>query len=61
MALCGGDPTVKRTALALAAVPAGNASITLQAPAGAKTKSWPDIRLHSQYPIWNISKLMLLY
>ena len=35
VALCGGDPTVKRTALALAAVPAGNASITPQAPAGA--------------------------
>jgi hypothetical protein len=39
VALCGGDPTVKRTALALAAVPAGNASITPQAPAGAATKS----------------------
>ena len=53
MALCGGDPTVKRTALALAAVPAGNASITLQAPAGSITKSWPDNRLHSEYPLWN--------
>lgn len=35
VALCGGDPTVKRTALELAVVPAGGASTTPQAPAGA--------------------------
>lgn len=39
VALCGGDPTVKRTALELAAVPTGGASTTPQAPAGAATKS----------------------
>lgn len=34
VALCGGDPTVNRTALELAAVPIGGAS-TPQAPTGA--------------------------
>lgn len=35
VALCGGDPTVNRTALELAAVPIGGASTPPQAPAGA--------------------------
>lgn len=39
VALCGGDPTVKRTALELAAVPADGATTMPQAPAGATTKS----------------------
>lgn len=38
VALCGGDPTVNKTALELAAVPIGGAS-TPQAPTGATTKS----------------------
>jgi len=38
-ALCGGDPTVNRTALELAAVPRAGASPPPQAPAGASGKS----------------------
>lgn len=38
VALCGGDPTVKSTALELAATPAGGARTTPQAPAGAAIK-----------------------
>jgi hypothetical protein len=45
MVLCGGDPTVKRTALELAAVPAGSASTTPQAPAGARIKILQNVAL----------------
>lgn len=38
VAVCGGDPTVNRTALELAAAPTGGASTTPQAPAGATVK-----------------------
>lgn len=38
VALCGGDPTVNRTALELAAAPPGGTRATPQAPAGAATK-----------------------
>lgn len=44
-ALCGGDPTVKRTALELAAIPAGGARTIPQAPAGATTKSLQKVML----------------
>lgn len=40
VALCGGDPTVKRTALELVAVPADGATTRPQAPAGAIIKSY---------------------
>lgn len=39
VALCGGDPTVNRTALELAAVPTGGASPPAHAPAGATARS----------------------
>lgn len=42
-ALCGGDPTVNRTALELAVAPVGGASTTPQAPTGATTKSLPKV------------------
>lgn len=38
VALCGGDPTVNRTALELAAAPPGGTRATPQAPAGAATE-----------------------
>lgn len=45
VALCGGDPTVNRTALELAAVPIGGASPPPQAPAGATAKSSHKVTL----------------
>ena len=48
VALCGGDPTVNRTALELAAVPIGGASPAPQAPAGATAKSLHNVTLLPQ-------------
>ena len=45
VALCGGDPTVNRTALELAAVPIGGASTPPQAPAGATVKIYKNVTL----------------
>lgn len=44
-ALCGGDPTVNRTALGFGAVPTGGARTTPQAPAGATTKGLQKVTL----------------
>lgn len=52
VALWGGDPTVNRTALELAAIPTGGASAPPQAPAGAATESYKKLLYFDNVYIW---------